>query len=133
MKNDNNTVLSFFDSLEGLDLGVEQKKEEPKSNKKTTEKSNKNTTNTKTKTLSKDETLEKELAAYLKVEVKVYGSTVTTITGDEVENIKLENIKANLISMGYEELRGNVSWISIPNEDKTETILTVIPKFFNKG
>lgn len=99
-------------------------------NKKGTSKTKKETK----KALSFEEKLELELKEYLEIEVKVFGSTIKTLTDkEEIESIKLNAIKENLIDMGYHELAGKVSWMSIPNSDKTKTILTIIPQFQNKG
>lgn len=139
-----NNTMNMFDLLEAMDNEGnvnEEKLNEITEKENLEEVSNDDTKNTQSKKSTKkksaasgDVVIEGDMQKYVKVDFKVFGSTVKILEGEELKEVKLKELTKLLVNMGFAEFYEGANYYLNPsNEEKTEATLVATYKFRNKG
>jgi len=109
----------------------ENKKDKTQVNSKKSETSSKEKL---TKKADPDETILKEIKKFQTIVLKAYGSELMHIEGEDVQNIKLNELSNKLINeYSYQEFSAGITWHVVPNSDKSIGYLVATGKFYSKG
>ena len=131
-------ILSNDETIKEFEKEQKEQREKVKKEKEETDKKEKEETNKKAKEKNEKkehEDIEKYLKKYNRVIVKVFGAEMFTLEGPEVDSISIKDILERLVNeFDLLELTAKkITWLKVPNKEKTEVILTPTFEARTKG